>query len=121
MHQIIVWRIPESNAQLLTDHLHALIFEQNVTCKALEVFITSELDQPTQQFGPHPLTLKLISGQKSKLSLIGPRGFDQTTNANDLMTPTLRIVILGNQRHLAVVVNETSADQPLMGDTLAKL
>src|SRR5581483_4995367 len=55
------------------------------------------------------------------LSLIFPRFFDEATDAYDLMLPGLRIVVVGDQRHLSVVIDKTYPGQPLVGDALAEL
>jgi hypothetical protein len=76
LHQMIFQRIPQAETELLTNLLHPPVFDKDVTCQALEVFVTTDLDQPTEQFGPQPLSLELVADEQGKLGLICPTIFD---------------------------------------------
>jgi hypothetical protein len=43
---MILWRILEAEAELLTNLLHRLVFDKDVACEALEFLVVADLDQP---------------------------------------------------------------------------
>jgi hypothetical protein len=63
LHHLFFGRILETEAELLAHLLHSLAFDKDITSEALEFFVVAELDQPTQQFGPQPLALELVSDE----------------------------------------------------------
>ena len=84
-------------------------------------FIARHLDKPFEQMRAQTLAMEVVADHDGELRLVRADELRQAADADDFELARLRIPPLGDQRHLAVVVDEAEPYQPLVRDPLAVL
>ena len=74
-----------------------------------------------QERGAQSQPLEAVADQESELGLVRPPDLAQPADAQDLVVAGRGFVAFGDQRHLAVVVDEADPGQALVGDARAQL
>jgi len=105
-HQVLFSRVLEVEAELPAHSLHLLVFSKDVAGEVLDFFIAPELDQLAQQLGSQPLALERVGDEQGNLGTLLAVGFDEAAYPNNLVLPGLGIVVVGDECHLPIVVNE---------------
>ena len=77
-------------------------------------------DQPAEQLGAEALALLGVGDEDGELGLVRAAQLAQAADGEDRRARPVGVALLGHQRHLAVVVDEADARQPLVRDALAR-
>src|SRR5271165_4924567 len=92
--------------QLFTDALHLDIFRQNVTKYIFDVLVAAHLEKAAEQFRAQAQSLVGVADDDGEFGVVRPPDLAQTTDAEDLMLAVVPTLAVGDQGHLAVVVDE---------------
>src|SRR5271165_5187973 len=107
--------IRKNEASLLEHPAHTVVFMQNCRGKVPDLLVPGEANQEPYQFASHAPALEQVANDDGHLGFTRLSGLHQPTNADDVLS------VLGDERHLTVVVDEADARQPFMIDPLLEL
>ncbi len=80
----------------------------------------TDLDEPLKDFRAQPLTLKRVSHQDGEFRMGGAAPAAQTAHGHNFVHPFVRILSVGHQDQVAVLIRETDVGQPFVGHPLAE-
>src|SRR5262249_46515529 len=111
----------QPEAELFAETAHRGVFRTDDADDAVNLLVTADLKQATQQLFAESLSLESVTDYKRELCLVSPPNLAQPTDAEDLMSAGFGIDAFGDQSQLAIVVNEANSGQTLVGDPRAQL
>src|SRR5215217_6515505 len=112
----------EVEAELLQDALHGAVIEEYLCGDTTQTLGAGDLEEATQEQGADAPALEAVADEDRELRLFGDGAAAAKAGyAHDLTFPGLWIGVLGDQRHLAVVVYEADARQALVGRALVEV
>src|SRR5208283_3443099 len=121
LDQILVLRRMGAEAELVQDPQHATALRQDFGSDIAQLLIAADGDELMEDLGTQSTLLELVADQEGDFGLSGAILAAQVPHGDDLAFPGLRVLVVGHQRDLAVVVNEADPDHPLVGDAPAQL
>src|ERR1035438_4225979 len=107
-------------ADFLAHRLHVLVLAQGVGDEASHLLVLGDLDQALGQLGAQPLALPRVGDHDGKFAGVVRVQLAEAGHADDLSFP-VAVLVLGDERDLAVVVIETDTHEASVGDALLKL
>jgi hypothetical protein len=100
----------EPEAELLAHLPHADVLREDLRDDPLEAPVAPHVEEPRQEREAESLSLHRVAYQRGELRVATPAQADEARHRDDLAA------VFGDQRHLAVVVDEAEAREPLVSD-----
>ncbi len=85
-----------------------------------QLLLARHLDQPPVEFRPEAFVLRIVDGDGCQFGFVAAVQFAYASDRQNLVF-AIAALALGHQRHLAVVVDEADARQPLVRGALRQL
>jgi len=105
---------PGAEAEFLSDLFHGEVLRQDFSIDATQLLVSRNLYNAPEQFHAQTLVLTRIRYQYGNLPLVPGVGFDQPADPENAVLPGLYVLVFRDNRHLAVVIHETNAHQPIV-------
>src|SRR5215208_4685145 len=122
LHDHLLSVAPEMEAEFLRDALHRVVIEEDLCCDASQMLGAADLEETAQEQRADAPTLEAVADEDRELSLVGDgAAAAQAGYAHDLTFPGHWVGLLGDQRHLTVVVYKADARQALVGGALVEV
>src|SRR5580700_412243 len=106
--------------QLDAQGTHFAVLRKHVRDQLLELGLARYSDQAGVEFRAQAFVLRRVDGHRRQLALVAAVDLAQSSNGQQLGFAG-RVLALSDQRHLAVVVDETDAREALMRGPLGEL
>jgi hypothetical protein len=93
---------------------HRGVLEKDQTKDSGDFLLAANLKKLCQQRCSQTLALKVVANEKSKFGLLGAVSLAQPSYPAKVMLVGDRVLAVGHERHLAVVVDETDPGEAFM-------
>src|ERR1043166_4726758 len=94
----------ELESDLGADMLHRAVLRQNVADNALKLLVPANLNERAEQLRAQAQVVPMIADDQRELPVVCAVDFAQPANAENLVLSRPRNFVVGDQRHLAVVI-----------------
>src|SRR5918995_1654106 len=112
----------EVEAELLQDALHGAVVEEYLCGDTTQVLCAGDLEEASQEQGADAPALEAVADEDRELCLFGDGAAAAKAGyAHNLTFPGFWIGVLGDKRHLTVVVYKADARQALVGRALVEV
>src|SRR5215211_6645009 len=111
----------EVETELPGDMLHGAVIEEDLCGDALQVLGAADFEETVQEESADAPALEAVADEHRELCLLGGgAAAAQAGYPHDLTLPRFGICVLGDERHLAVVVYKADTCQALVGRALVQ-
>ena len=97
---------------------HVVVVGQYGGGDGIQAFVAADLHEHVQELATESVTLAFVGDGQGEFCFVGLTLFAEPSDAENLAPAGLRVRVLDDERHLAVVIDEADAREAFVGDAL---